>query len=74
VGIRKQPSGREQVAAVLSKREQEILSSLMKGHRFKEIADTLFLSVETVRPHIRNICGILHVRSRTEAVLRYFKK
>ncbi len=55
----------------LTRREEEILSYLAKGFRYKEIADTLFISIETVRTHIRNIYEKLHVRSRTEAVLKY---
>lgn len=58
----------------LTIREQEILSYLAKGYRYKEIADTLFISVETVRTHLRNIYEKLHVRSRTEAVLKVFLK
>jgi len=57
----------------LSKREQEILSYLAKGYRYKEIADVLFISIETVRTHLRNIYEKLQVRSRTEAVLKYLK-
>jgi DNA-binding NarL/FixJ family response regulator len=58
----------------LTKREQEILSYLAKGLRYKEIADALFISVETVRSHLRRIYEKLHVRSRTEAVLKYLHK
>lgn len=58
----------------LSKRENEILSFLAKGHRYKEIADELFISVETARTHIHKIYEKLHVRSRTEAVLKYLNK
>ena len=58
----------------LTQREQEILSHLAKGYRYKEIAEALFISVETVRTHLRNIYEKLHVRSRTEAVLKYLKK
>lgn len=54
----------------LTNREQEILSYLAKGYRYKEIAEALFLSVETVRTHLRNIYEKLHVRSRSEAVLK----
>lgn len=52
----------------LSKREQEILEQLSKGYRYKEIADQLFLSIETVRTHIRNIYEKLQVNSRVEAL------
>jgi DNA-binding NarL/FixJ family response regulator len=58
----------------LSKREQEILSLLAKGYRYREIADRLFISIETVRTHLRNIYEKLHVRSRSEAVLKFFPK
>jgi len=58
----------------LSDREMEILSYLAKGYHDKEIADKFFLSVKTVRTHLRNIYQKLHVRSRTEAVLKYLQK
>jgi DNA-binding NarL/FixJ family response regulator len=58
----------------LSDREMEILSYLAKGYHDKEIADQFFLSVKTVRTHLRNIYKKLHVRSRTEAVLKYLHK
>jgi len=58
----------------LSDREMEILSYLAKGYHDKEIAEKLFLSVKTVRTHLRNIYKKLHVRSRTEAVLKYLRK
>lgn len=60
--------------AGLSKREQEILSYLAKGHLYKEIADTLSISVETVRTHLHKIYEKLHVHTRTEAVLKYLQK
>lgn len=53
---------------LLSRREQEILEQLSKGYRYKEIADKLFLSVDTVRTHIRNIYEKLQVNSRIEAL------
>jgi DNA-binding NarL/FixJ family response regulator len=58
----------------LSERENEILAYLAKGYQDKEIADKFFLSVKTVRTHLRNIYKKLHVRSRTEAVLKYLQK
>lgn len=58
----------------LSEREIEILSFLAKGYQDKEIAEKFFLSVQTVRTHLRNIYKKLHVRSRTEAVLKYLRK
>ena len=58
----------------LSKREQEILDLLAKGFRYKEIADSLSISFDTVRSHLRNIYDKLHVSSRTEAVVKYLNK
>jgi DNA-binding NarL/FixJ family response regulator len=61
-------------AETLTNREEEILGYLAKGFFYKEIAGILFLSVETVRTHIRNIYIKLQVRTRTEAILKYLKK
>ena len=52
----------------LSRREQDVLEQLSKGYRYKEIADKLFVSIETVRTHIRNIYEKLQVNSRVEAL------
>lgn len=58
----------------LSKREEEILNLLVKGYRYKEIADELSIGFETVRSHLKNIYDKLHVHSRTEAVVKYLQK
>lgn len=58
----------------LSKREQEILDLLVKGYRYKEIADALSISFETVRSHLKNIYDKMHVHSRTEAVVKYLRR
>jgi DNA-binding NarL/FixJ family response regulator len=55
--------------AELSPRETEILTLLAKGFRYKEIAQTLGIKLETVRTHLRRIYEKLHVSSRTEAVV-----
>jgi DNA-binding NarL/FixJ family response regulator len=60
-----------QEAVQLSKRETEILELLTQGLANKEIADRLGLSIETVRVHLRRIYDKLHVRSRTEAAMKY---
>jgi DNA-binding NarL/FixJ family response regulator len=57
-----------------SKREYEILILLSKGYQYKEIADSLSISVPTVRTHLRNIYRKLNVRSRTEAVVKFLSK
>lgn len=58
----------------LSRREQEILDLLVKGYRYKEIADALGIGFETVRSHLKNIYEKLHVHSRTEAVVKYLRQ
>jgi DNA-binding NarL/FixJ family response regulator len=58
----------------LTKREREMLDLLAKGYRYKEIADQLFISFETVRTHIHNIYEKLHVQSRTEALNKAFPR
>lgn len=62
--------GNQQVES-LSEREQEILQQLSKGYSTKEIAGRLSVSVNTIRKHLQNIYGKLHVRSRTEAVIKF---
>ncbi|MDH5297050.1 MAG: response regulator transcription factor [Nitrospirota bacterium] len=63
-----------QLLAQLNKREREILHLLSEGYRYKEIADKLFLGVDTVRTYIRNIYSTLHVHSRTDALNKAFGK
>lgn len=58
----------------LSKREHEVLEHLAQGSAYKEIADVLGLSIDTVRMHIKGIYGKLHVHSRGEAVAKYLRK
>ena len=58
-------------AANLSPREQEVLELLARGFLYKEIADSLQLSVQTVNTYIRRIYEKLHVRSRAQALAVY---
>ena len=62
-------SGKE--IETLSKREREVLEHLARGVPYKEIADVLSLSIDTVRIHIKGIYSKLHVHSRGEAVAKY---
>jgi DNA-binding NarL/FixJ family response regulator len=55
----------------LTKRESEILELIADGLANKEIAHQLDISVETARVHLKHIYEKLHVRSRTEAAMRY---
>jgi NarL family two-component system response regulator LiaR len=58
----------------LSRREKELLDLLAAGYRYKEIADKLFLSIETVRSYIRDIYSKLQVHSRTEALNKLYNR
>jgi DNA-binding NarL/FixJ family response regulator len=63
-----------EVSENLTPRETEILDLLVAGYFFKEIADRLGISGETVRTHVNHIYRKLHVRSRTEAVVKYLRQ
>ena len=55
----------------LSPREREVLELLARGFLYKEIAESLGISVQTVNTYIRRIYEKLHVRSRAQAVAKY---
>ena len=55
----------------LTPREMEVLKQLALGNQYKEISDTLGISIDGIRFHIRGIYNKLQVHSRTEAVLKY---
>ena len=55
----------------LSPREREVLELLARGYLYKEIADSLHISMATVNTHTRRIYEKLHVRSRSQAVARF---
>jgi DNA-binding NarL/FixJ family response regulator len=67
----RRPPANPRNEAHLSTREIEVLGSLSRGLSNKEIADQLHLSTETVRSYLKTIYEKLHVRCRTEAVVRY---
>jgi DNA-binding NarL/FixJ family response regulator len=58
----------------LSDREISVLNLLSDGYNYQEIAETLFIAVDTVRHHIRNIYKKLHVHSQSEAVAKAIRK
>jgi DNA-binding NarL/FixJ family response regulator len=57
---------------ILSPRENEVLNYLAKGLLYKEIANKLGISTNTVRQHIHKIYDKLHVQNRTEAINKAF--
>ena len=70
-------SGQQQAAnelSELSEREQQVLDLLAQGLIYKEIADKLEISYETVHTYIRRIYEKLQVRTRTEAVAKFLQR
>jgi RNA polymerase sigma factor (sigma-70 family) len=70
-------AGQQQAAnelSELSEREQQVLDLLAQGLIYKEIADKLSISYETVHTYIRRIYEKLQVRTRTEAVAKFLQR
>jgi two-component system, NarL family, response regulator LiaR len=62
-------SGRPTIPDPLTDREIEVLKLVAKGESNRQIADNMVISEATVRTHVSNILGKLHLASRTEAAL-----
>lgn len=62
------PTNTKQEKINLNERETQILQLLIEGNTYKTIANQIFLSVDTVRYHIKNIYTKLHVNNSAEAV------
>ena len=58
----------------LTPRQWEILNFLDQGYRYKEIADKMNLSFETIRTYCRNIYEVLQVHSRTDALNKVYPR
>ena len=71
IGSFQEPLAAASEVADLSPREREILELLAAGHPNKTIAGRLGLTDGTVRWHLRHVYDKLHVRSRTEAALKF---
>jgi DNA-binding NarL/FixJ family response regulator len=59
--------------AGLTPGEKEFLNQLANGYAYKEIADRMKISIDTVRSYVRTVYEKLHVHSRTEAVVKYLR-
>jgi DNA-binding NarL/FixJ family response regulator len=57
----------------LTPRELETLNYLSQGLLYKEIAEPMGISVQTVNTHVKSIYSKLQVRSRTEAVTKFLR-
>lgn len=53
--------------------EREFLDQLSRGYAYKEIAEQMKISIDTVRSYVRTVYEKLHVHSRTEAVVKYLR-
>jgi NarL family two-component system response regulator LiaR len=68
------PAEKELSPDPLTKREIDVLQVLAKGKSNRDIAEELSISETTVRTHVSNILGKLHLASRTEAALYALKE
>jgi DNA-binding NarL/FixJ family response regulator len=59
--------------AKLTPGEREFLEQLARGYAYKEIADRMDISIDTVRSYVRTVYEKLHVHSRTEAVVKFLR-
>ena len=59
---------------ILTDRETEILDYLSKGYLYKEIAEALSISKETVKKHIHNTYEKLQVQTRTDAINKAYHR
>lgn len=66
-------SGQSSINSLLSEREKEILQYTIKGYSPKQIAETLYISIFTVRKHIANIYEKLHVNSSSQVISLAYK-
>src|SRR5262245_37385505 len=68
------PGASPEATEDLSPREREVLDCLSQGFLYKEIAEKLGISYETVHTYIRRIYEKLQVRTRTEAVAKFLRR
>ena len=65
--------GRVSKATILSVRQKEILELLVDGKSYSKIAEELFISIETVRSHVKKLYKVLQVNNKSEAISMYLK-
>ena len=66
-------SGRKSKASILTGRQREILEMMSQGKSYSVIAKSLFISLETVRSHIKRMYKTLQVNNKAEAISMYMK-
>lgn len=67
------PTQDDSPVARLTPGERDFLDQLANGYAYKEIADRMNISIDTVRSYVRTVYEKLHVHSRTEAVVKYLR-
>jgi DNA-binding NarL/FixJ family response regulator len=67
------PASGQAAVSKLTAGEKEFLDQLARGYAYKEIADRMKISIDTVRSYVRTVYEKLHVHSRTEAVVKYLR-
>ena len=71
--VKKPENDKKIYLELLTEREQEVLDYLVKGCSYKMIAYSMFISIDTVRSHIKKIYTKLEVNSKSEAVIKVLK-
>ena len=61
----------KKVSELLTDREEEVLQNVAQGFIYKEIAERLYISHETVKQHIKHIYQKLHVQNKIEALNKF---
>lgn len=56
----------------LTKRQLDIVNGIVNGQSYKMIADDLFISLDTVRSHIKNIYKVLEINSKAELIRKSY--
>lgn len=64
----------DRIEDILSSREFEVLTLLSEGSKYAEIAKKLYISLPTVKTHIRHIYEKLQVRNRSEAIIQFLQQ
>ena len=67
------PAADDSPLSRLTPGEKDFLDQLANGYAYKEIADRMNISIDTVRSYVRTVYEKLHVHSRTEAVVKYLR-
>ena len=65
------PYGNTPSVSELTERQKKILENIVKGKSYKMIAEALFISIDTVKFHVKNIYEILQIHSRYELITRF---